>query len=156
MRVSDLHACAHECNMGTSSERLFSPLAETQCSLPVSCFLLSLDALPVHALVQVDFSDSARARRDAGEEIPMTIDVLGRTITVDLAPNRDLLPTSYVLQTVGEDGTLHTVPSHVRRDCYYTGRVEGSEGSHVAVEMCKDHEMVGWDALHESKHTWSK
>ena len=110
------------------------------------CSLLSLDALPVHALAQVDLS-AARARRDAGEKIPMTIDVLGRTITVELVPNRDLLPTSYVLQTVGEDGTLHTVPSHVRRDCYYTGRVEGNEGSHVAVEICKDYEMVSWDVV---------
>lgn len=98
--------------------------------------------LPEHALVQVHFSDSARSRRDAGEEVPVTVDVLGHNITVDLAPNRDLLPRSYVLQTVEEDGTLRNVPSHVQRDCYYTGRVEGSEGSHVAVQMCEGHEMV--------------
>lgn len=112
-----------------------------------SLLLLSLDVLPAHALVQVDLSDSARSRRDAGEEVPMTVDVLGHNITVDLAPNSDLLPPSYVLQTVGENGTLRTIPSHVRRDCYYTGHVEGMEGSHVAVQMCEGHEMVGWHAF---------
>ena len=77
----------------------------------------------------------------------MTMNVLGHNVTVDLVPNNDLLPKSYVLQTVGEDGTLRTLPSHVRRGCYYTGRVEGSEGSHVAVQMCKGEEMVSCGCL---------
>lgn len=77
-----------------------------------------------------------RAGLDNRHSVSYAVTAGGRTYTLHLIQNRGLLATDFNLVSYSKEGELLVEHSHVRRDCYYQGWVEGVPRSNVVLSVC--------------------